>query len=203
MCFFDEISRMSSFSFKSWLYRQRKAWNAGVIDAFLIAIFRTFARLFLRRRVIHIATGSDTSHFHSMLQLINTVKINEGSGFTITAYDLGLTDSDRALFARVHPDVRLVRFPFESYPPHFDITRGAGEYAWKPVIVEEVYRTLREGEFLIWLDGGNFVRRKMWLIRASLFFTGFYTRLTTGTMGSGRTRTLSQGSGWRSPATIG
>lgn len=174
---------MYSFSLRSWLYQQRKVFQSRVVDSFLIVIFRNFARLFLRRKVIHIATGSDTSHFHSMLQLINTVKIHEASGYMITAYDLGLTDTDRALFARVHPDVRLVRFPFESYPPHFDITRGAGEYAWKPVIVHELYQTLAKGDFLIWLDGGNFVRRKMWVIRAALFLTGFYTRLTTGTIG--------------------
>lgn len=132
---------------------------------------------------MHIATASDTTHFHSMLQLINTVKIFESGRYQLTAYDLGLTERDRELFAKVHPGVSLVRFPYEQYPPHFDITKGAGEYAWKPVIVHDVYRTLQDGDFLLWLDAGNFVRRKMWVIRAALYFTGFYTRLTTGTIG--------------------
>lgn len=153
------------------------------MDRLLIAWYGTFARLFLPRRVVHIATGSDTTHFHSMLQLINSLKIFEGARYRVTAYDLGLTDADRTLFARVHPDVSLVRFPFEQYPPHFDITRGAGEYAWKPVIFHEVYGNLSKGDFLIWLDAGNFVRRKMWVIRSALFFKGFYTRLTTGLIG--------------------
>lgn len=31
------------------------------------------------------------------------------------------------------------RFPFEAYPPHFQIVENTrGEYAWKPIIVMKV-----------------------------------------------------------------
>jgi len=36
-------------------------------------------------------------------------------------------------------------FDFGAYPSHFDMTKGrAGEYAWKPVIIEEVVREQRD-----------------------------------------------------------
>lgn len=181
--FLFEITEMSATSWRAWAYQQRKALLGTAINAWMVAFYGFFARIFLRRRVLHIATASDTTHFHSMLQLINSVKIFETGPYQLTAYDLGLTESDRVRFAKVHPDVALVRFPFEQYPSHFDISQGAGEYAWKPVIVHEVYRTLRDGDFFLWLDAGNFVRRRMWVIRAALYFSGFYTRLTTGTIG--------------------
>ena len=74
-------------------------------------------------------------------------------------------------------------FDFGAYPSHFDMTKGrAGEYAWKPVIIEEVVREQRDqllglqdytkrnschgdrsrkrDSFVYWLDAGLCVTTK-------------------------------------------
>lgn len=170
-------------SFKTTLYAISKSFEQGCLHPILRRLHSLFAGIFLRGRIIHVATGSNSSHFHSMLQLINSLKNVERRNFRVVAYDLGLTDSERLVFHRVHPDLSLRRFPFENYPDHFDMSKGAGEYAWKPCILQEVYSELRNGDLLVWLDAGNFITRKMWVVRSALFFRGFYTRITTGTIG--------------------
>lgn len=159
----------------------RKIIVTSLLHPFWRSISVLFARIFLRHRPIYLVTGANSSHFYSMLQLINSVTASEGQRVRIHAIDLGLTASEIEHFGKVHPGVPLTRFPFEDFPLHFNLTCPPdyrGEYAWKAFCVQPVYDTLRPGDFLLWLDAGDFVRTRMWLIRAALYFRGFYARLT-------------------------
>lgn len=172
---------MPGHSRKTLPQRLRKTLVGGLVYPVYRSVFVLFARLFLRRKVIHVVTGANSTHFYSMLQLIHSVKIYDGDGCRIHAYDLGLSSSEVAHFRKVHPDVTLTRFPFEDQPVHFVLTNPPdfkGEYAWKGCIVREVYEKIPNGDYLIWLDAGDFVKSRMWLIRSALFFHGFYARLT-------------------------
>lgn len=167
--------------------RFRKRIVTGVVHPFWRSSSVLFARVFLRKRNIHLVTGANSTHFYSMLQLIHSAHAAEGDSVKVHAFDLGLTDSEVERFRKVHPEVSLTRFPFEDYPGHFDLNQPPdfkGEYAWKAFCVKNVYDSLRPGECLLWLDAGDFVRTRMWLIRAALFFRGFYARLTPHDMGS-------------------
>lgn len=139
-----------------------------------------FAKTFLCSRDLHIVTATNSSHFYSLLQLLRTLQVNEKSGYKLHVYDIGLTEDELRHFSKLHPRVEVTRFPFEDYPRYFDMSLPPdfkGEYAWKPCIIHEVYGKLRNGDLLLWLDAGNFVQRKMWLVRSALHFKGFYTRL--------------------------
>jgi hypothetical protein len=139
-----------------------------------------FAKAFLGSRVLHVVTATNSSHFYSLLQLLRTLQVIERTDYRLYVYDLGLTEEELSHFARLHLRVEIIRFPFEDYPRHFDLSLPPdykGQYAWKPCIIHEVYSKLGKGDFLVWLDAGNFVQRKMWLVRSALHFKGFYTRL--------------------------
>ena len=55
----------------------------------------------------------------------------------IIVYDLGFEECQRAQLAN-RSDITLRPFEFSRFPPHFDLTVAAGQYAWKPAIVKEV-----------------------------------------------------------------
>lgn len=55
--------------------------------------------------------------------------------------------------------VEYRKFDYASYPPYFDINQNRGEYAWKPVIIEEVVLEQRKAashlkSLVYWLDAG-------------------------------------------------
>lgn len=63
------------------------------------------------------------------------------------------------------PFVEYRFFDYESYPPHFNIQTNRGEYAWKPIIVEEVvtehYKILSNSTYVYWLDAGLVIKREL------------------------------------------
>ncbi|KAG5460398.1 MAG: hypothetical protein BJ554DRAFT_7560, partial [Olpidium bornovanus] len=75
------------------------------------------------------------------------------------AYDLGINDTYRALFEELRSQgviQELRMFNYSAYPPHVNVSRHRGHYAWKPLILEEVARRIRAG-VVVWMDAGNLV----------------------------------------------
>ncbi|MDB5540607.1 MAG: hypothetical protein JWQ89_2334 [Devosia sp.] len=74
----------------------------------------------------------------------------------------------------------LIRFPYEDYPPYFDIDVNAGEYAWKPVIVKKEFS--KSDTPLVWMDAGDMLRFPILWIRHCLRTVGFYSHRSSGTV---------------------
>ena len=140
----------------------------------LLIPYRLFSFLFLRKRMITIVTGADSTHFRSLLQLINSLQVIEKGNFRITVYDLGCTDSEINIFKSLHPDIILKKFDYDQYPPHFNIKIDCGNYAWKPAIIHHEYNLLPAGAFFLWLDAGCFIRKPLYLIRSAIYLYGLY-----------------------------
>jgi hypothetical protein len=134
-----------------------------------------FSFLFLRHKKLWVITGADSTHFKSMLQLINSLNIFEKSNYNLVVYDLGLSIEETEYFKRLHPAITLIKFDYSKFPAFYNIKVNAGCYAWKPAIIKEEYQKLAKGSFILWLDAGCFVRKRLLLIRASLYFKEFYS----------------------------
>jgi hypothetical protein len=127
-----------------------------------------------------IVTGSDESHFPSVLALIATIHLYE-PWTPVIFYDLGLTARSREILKSLcHVEYR--RFPFEHYPIHMDLRRGddKGGYAWKVVLFHEV---LLEYETVIWLDAGDRCVSPLYSKRDILQSQGFLSVQTLGPLG--------------------
>lgn len=105
----------------------------------------------------------------------------------VVVYDLapkGSQQIDPALLACARPPhddkVALRQFPYDQYPPWFDVRRAAGEYAWKPVIIKKL---VDEFGKVLWLDSGNAVKKRNNLteVLKVLDSTGFYSPASRAT----------------------
>lgn len=151
----------------------------NLFKRFLVRIYlspyQLFSFLYLRRKKMKIITGADSTFYASMIQLIESIKMNENGQYYIIAYDLGLSEQQRVDFKRKYPEIKLTLFEFAKYSSHYDLNINAGAYAWKPQIIAEEFNMENEDDFVFWLDAGCVVRRPLLIVRAALHFFGFYS----------------------------
>lgn len=129
-------------------------------------------------RRIRIATGASANHGMSLVQLLRSLRKWEPRT-PVAVYDLGL--EQKHLDAIAETGFAVTRFPYEDYPEHLDITKNAGEYAWKPAIVRR--EVARSSLPLIWMDAGDVLTFPMLWIRFCLSTVGFYSAGSAGTVG--------------------
>lgn len=124
-----------------------------------------------------IATGADHSHAKSLVQLLESLARYEPET-SVIVWDLGLTHDDIETIKSANKLARIERFKFDEYPRHFRMEVNAGEYAWKPAIINE---TLHSGSSAVcWMDAGNMLVSNLHWIRRVLNGNGFYSPDSTG-----------------------
>lgn len=75
---------------------------------------------------------------------------------SVILYDLGLLPHQRQQLV-MWSGLSVRRFRYDKYPPHVDVKRSAGHYAWKPIIVDSVLREKKSS--LLWCDAGSYFKR--------------------------------------------
>jgi hypothetical protein len=126
---------------------------------------------------LRVVTGADWTHAASLPQLIASIRQFEPNA-AVTIYDLGMTEAQRRRVSSQAPDARFKIFDYRAYPPYFDISVNAGEYAWKPTIVAA---ELAESDIpLCWMDAGNMLRHPLSRLKHDLRWRGFYARESPG-----------------------
>ncbi len=132
---------------------------------------------FKSKQELVIVTGSDSSHFKSLYQLL--VSLNRYEKNTkVLIYDLGITDQESEILKNDFSNFELRKFDYSKYPSYFNIKINAGEYAWKPVIINDVLNECKTS--VCWLDGGNKVTKPLILLRKVIEFYGFYSPFSKG-----------------------
>jgi hypothetical protein len=127
-----------------------------------------------------IVTGCDSTHFRSALNLLASIERHEPST-PVSFWDLGLAADDRRALAERYPRVSVNSFPYDDYPDYFQIGTSAGQYAWKPVIVEtEVAKA--DSRIVAWLDAGDLVDRRLTWLRRLADGSGLYSPSSPGTV---------------------
>jgi len=102
--------------------------------------------------MITIVTGASQNHSKSLKQFLGTL-INIKLPYQCYVYDLGLEEEYINSLKELYPTFIYRKFDYSKYPEYFNIQINAGEYAWKPVIIEEVSKEI-DG-IMIWSDSGN------------------------------------------------
>lgn len=129
-----------------------------------------------------LVSGSDSSHAKSLLQWFKSA-IEHEPDLDIVIYDLGLTPEQKKQFQTLqerHLRLDLRTFHFENYPSYFDIKISAGEYAWKPTIINEL--TMEFNRPICWMDAGNLIKEPLTFIKRMMNQTGFYSPSSKGTI---------------------
>lgn len=126
-----------------------------------------------------IITGGSENHELLLLNMIHTFYLHNNR-FMMIVFNLGLSQNTVYLlnkFKLNHPSFLMEDFPFNLYPSYFNISIAAGEYAWKPVIINEVY--IKYKHPVVWLDAGcnitgsidyiieNIKKKKVWSQKTS------------------------------------
>jgi hypothetical protein len=128
-----------------------------------------------KQMVPTIITGASSNHFLSLKQLLNSVK-SFCSDARLVVWDLGLTEAERRYLEELF-GLTLNVFDYSQYPAHYDITIGAGQYAWKPSLIKETTEMYGDGIYL-WLDAGDLVIQKMDTVFDYVSRYGIYSNTT-------------------------
>jgi len=134
--------------------------------------------LFYRsKQKLVIVTGADSSHFKSLYQLLDSLDVYEKNTKTIV-FDLGISTKERDVIKKKFPNFELRIFDYTQYPSYFNIKVNAGEYAWKPVIINDILNEFKTS--VCWLDAGNVVVKPLINLRKIIEINGFYSPFSKG-----------------------
>lgn len=136
-----------------------------------------FVPVYAKRDRLVIVTGADSSHYRSLCQFLSSLLRHEPS-ITVVIFDLGLAGTERRHLKEAFPAAELRRFDFAQYPDYFNIKVNAGEYAWKPVILCDVFNEFRR--CTCWMDAGNVVTGSLMWVRKITKKEGMYSPYSDG-----------------------
>lgn len=101
-------------------------------------------------------TAASSNHFRTLINFVHNYR-KQRSNIALHVYDLGLKHGEvRALRKQV--GVVYHAFNFSNEPPHFKMSKNAGAYAWKPVLIKEMLD--KYASEVLWLDCGDRIVRQ-------------------------------------------
>ena len=125
---------------------------------------------------MYIVSAASSNHFKSACQFIHSVP----KEFHIIFYDIGLSDKEYNEISLKFPHITIRKFDFSKYPEHVSLSSpDAGAYAWKPIIISEVYSQITEG-VLLWCDSGNLLNSQIYNLEVIIQQNKIYTSTTQG-----------------------
>ncbi len=124
-----------------------------------------------------IVTGADSTHRKSLYQFLSSLFLHEPS-ITMVIFDLGLVEAERQHLKNSFPSADLRRFDYTQYPDYFNIKINAGEYSWKPVILNDVLNEFKG--CVCWMDAGNLVTKPLFWLRRITNVLGMYSPRSSG-----------------------
>jgi len=136
-----------------------------------------------RRPSLTVVTAASQNHSKSLIQFLCSMIVNKVPFEEVFVYDLGLDPTTLRIIKDMFPahHIRLRSFHYDKYPDYFDIHTNAGQYAWKPVIIEEVAKEVKKG-LLFWCDAGNKIMDNMQSLFEFMRTTYIYTPASSGTI---------------------
>jgi hypothetical protein len=124
-----------------------------------------------------LVTGASENHNKSLRQFIASFLKHAAERHRLIVWDLGLTEHDLIL----HPAVSYKVFEYTKYPDWFDITKDAGQYAWKPALLKETSQEY-VGQILVWMDAGNLIVDPLRNLERFLRSNALYSSYSEGTI---------------------
>lgn len=129
-----------------------------------------------------IITGASQNHHKSLQQFLTTVDFNR---FDCIVFDLGLAPDTYSNIQARFPSAQYRVFDYAKYPTYYNININAGEYAWKPAIINEVLHEIKAGsssvEILLWCDAGNkIINSSLYRIISATYTSKIYSPTSSG-----------------------
>ncbi len=121
-----------------------------------------------------ILTGSDSSHFNSLVNLLATLKEHENDT-EIKIFNLGLEEKEKN-YLKENFNFEIIDFEFSKYPEFVskrDEFNKLGSYSWKPIIIYEQYESTNKN--ILWLDAGCLITKELTLVKNIILKNGFYS----------------------------
>ncbi len=128
-----------------------------------------------------ILTGSDSTHFNSLVNLLKTLIANEPNT-EVKIINLGMNKKEIE-FLKKNFEYEIKNFNFQQYPNFVskrDKFNKLGAYAWKPISIYNEYNSTRKN--LIWLDAGCLVTKELHLLKNIIRKNGFYSPQSSDTI---------------------
>ena len=152
--------------------------NLNDLIYFLIVLVESFLKNKSINTKFKVITASDSSHFKSLRQLLDSLTIYCRLD-QIVLYDLGLTNTEILEISKRYPFVKTIKFNFDEYPKHVNLKeRDAGAYAWKPIIIFEELQ--KDNLPTIWMDAGNLVFKNLKYLKKYIYKKKFYSPYSSG-----------------------
>ena len=144
-----------------------------VID-FILIFFFGLSNLFRYKKLyddnILFVSAAEKNYFSKLIVLIESFLSH--SKCRIIIYDIGLEKNQVEKLTKEYPNIEIRSFDFKKYPEfisqYFD--DKLGNYAWKPIIVNEVLIEFKSK--VVWLDAGNLITSKIIFLKISLTALG-------------------------------
>jgi len=144
-----------------------------VID-FILIFFFGLSNLFRYKKLyddnILFVSAAEKNYFSQLIALIESFLSH--SKCRIIIYDIGLEKNQVEKLTKEYPDIEIRTFDFKKYPvfisQYFD--GKLGNYAWKPIIVNEVLNEFKSK--VVWLDAGNLITSKIIFLKITLTAQG-------------------------------
>ncbi|UHS57109.1 DUF1647 domain-containing protein [Agrobacterium vaccinii] len=130
-----------------------------------------------KKRRLSLISASDETHSRSLLQFIVSATAQKMDR-NLIIFDLGLTDESLQKIKIISPNIDVRKFDYSRYPSWFDIKVNAGEYAWKPVIINEIMQ--ENGGIIIWMDAGNVIVGHLHRLHGSALRAGLFSQTSSG-----------------------
>lgn len=141
-------------------------------DIFILIYFLT--KKFLNNEDFIILTGSDSTHFNSLVNLLKTVSTHEPKTEVIII-NLGMSKNEIQYLEKSF-NYTIKKFHFEEYPSFVsrrDDFDKLGAYAWKPISIYNEFNATEKN--VIWLDAGCLITKELNLLKTIIRKNGFYS----------------------------
>ena len=133
----------------------------------------------MTKQRLTLVTGSNFTHEKSLFNFLHSAKLH-APNTPVIIYDLGMSKKQLRKIKRwFDHDIRT--FDFSKYPDFFDIRIAAGQFGWKPVMIEEVAQEF--GGVVCWMDAGNIITAPLTSIVEEATRSGFWRTSSNGTIG--------------------
>ena len=103
-----------------------------------------------------VVTGASDNHYFSLFNLVNSFIPHEENNHLII-YNLGLSPDKWDYIQQVYPSLSFRVFDYSKYPEWFNIDKEAGQYAWKPTIIDHTSLEHPDKK-IVWMDAGNLIQ---------------------------------------------
>jgi hypothetical protein len=128
-----------------------------------------------------ILTGSDSSHFNSLVNLLKSLMKFEKNS-EIKVINLGM-NNDEILYLKENFNIKIEEFDFQNNPSFLkerDDFNKLGSYAWKPISIYKEF--VGSTKNIIWLDAGCLITRNLNLLKSIVKKNGFYSPQSSDTI---------------------